>query len=112
MGRAFSLAVGDALAPAERRFLLLTIAGTVLLLLALWLGASLLLAALPLTGFHWLNIAIDVLGSAAALFVAWLVLPAMTILILGFFLDRIIASIEARHYPDLPEPRRIGIGAS
>lgn len=112
MGRAFSLAIADAFAPAERRFLLLTVAGTVLLLLALWAGASWLLAALPLTGIHWLNIAIDVLGSAAALFLAWLILPAMTILMLGFLLDRIVQSIEARHYPGLPEPRRIGIGAA
>jgi CysZ protein len=112
MGRALSLAVADAFAPAERRLLLLTVAGTVLLLLALWLGASLLLAALPVTGLHWLNLVIEVLGSAAALFVAWLILPAMTILILGFFLDRIIQSIESRHYPDLPPPREIGIGPS
>jgi uncharacterized protein involved in cysteine biosynthesis len=33
-------------------------------------------------------------------------------LILGFFLDRVIASVERRHYPDLPAPRTIGIGAS
>lgn len=112
MGRALSLAVADAFAPAERRLLLLTVAGTVLLLLALWLGASLLLAALHVTGLHWLNLVIAVLGSAAALFVAWLILPAMTILILGFFLDRIIQSIESRHYPGLPPPRAIGIGPS
>lgn len=112
MGRAFSLAMADAFAPAERHFLLLTVAGTVLLLVALWLGASWLLAALPMTGIHWLNVAIDLFGSAAALFLAWLLLPAMTILMLGFFLDRIIRSIEARHYPGLPEARRIGIGAS
>lgn len=112
MGRALSLAVADAFAPAERRLLLLTVAGTVVLLLALWLGASLLLAALHVTGLHWLDLAIEVLGSAAALFVAWLILPSMSILFLGFFLDRIIASIESRHYPGLPPPRPIGIGPS
>jgi CysZ protein len=112
MGRALSMAVADALAPAERRLLLFTVAGTVLLLLALWLGASLLLAALHVTGLRWLDIVIEVLGSAAALFVAWLILPAMTILVLGFFLDRIIQSIERRHYPSLPPPRQIGIGPS
>jgi uncharacterized protein involved in cysteine biosynthesis len=106
------MAVADAFAPAERRLLLLTVAGTVLLLLALWLGASLLLAALHVTGLPWLNIVIEVLGSAAALFVAWLILPAMTILLLGFFLDRIIQSIESRHYPGLPPSRQIGIGPS
>jgi uncharacterized protein involved in cysteine biosynthesis len=112
MGRALSLAVADAFASTERRILLLTVAGTIVLLVALWLGASLLIATLHLTGLHWLNIAIDVLGSVAALAVAWLMFPTMTILILGLFLERIIASIEARHYPDLPPPRAIGIHQS
>jgi CysZ protein len=112
MVSALSLAVADALAPAERRLLLLTVGGTIALLIGLWLGASLVIAALHVTGWHWLNIAIDVLGSAATLFVAWLIFPSMAILILGFFLDRVIASVEARHYPDLPPPRAIGIAAS
>ena len=112
MGRAFSLAVADAFAPAERRLLLLTIAGTVALLAALWFGASWLLSTLHVTGLHWLDVAISVLGGAAALVVTWLVFPSVSILILGLFLDRIIASVESRHYPDLPAPRAIGIGAS
>jgi uncharacterized protein involved in cysteine biosynthesis len=112
MGSALSLAIGDAFAPAERRRLLLTIGGTIALLIGLWLGASVVIAALHVTGWHWLNIAIDVLGSIATLFIAWLIFPSMAILILGFFLDRVIASVEARHYPELPAPRAIGIGAS
>lgn len=112
MGSALSLAIADAFAPTERRLLLLTVFGTVLLLIALWLGASVVIAALHVTGWHWLNIAIDVLGSVATLFLAWLIFPSMAILILGFFLDRVIASVERRHYPDLPPPREIGIGPS
>jgi len=109
---ALSQAIADALEPAERRTLLLTILGTAVLLVALVFGASLLVAALHVTGIHWLNLAIDVLGGAAALFIAWLIFPAMAVLILGFFLDHVIASIESRHYPELPEPRRIGIRQS
>jgi len=107
MGRALSLAVTDAF--AERKLLVLTVAGTFLLLIALWLGASMLIAALHVTGLHWLNLAIDVLGSVAALFIAWLVFPTMALLILGFFLDRVIAAVERRHYPGLPEARAIGL---
>jgi uncharacterized protein involved in cysteine biosynthesis len=112
MGSALSLAVADAFAPAERRLLLLTVGGTIALLIGLWFGASVVIAALHVTGWHWLNIAIDVLGSAATLFIAWLIFPSMAILMLGFFLDRVIASVESRHYPELPAPRTIGIGAS
>jgi uncharacterized protein involved in cysteine biosynthesis len=112
MGSALSLALADAFAPAERRLLLLTVGGTIALLIGLWLGASVVIAALQVTGWHWLNIAIDVLGSVATLFLAWLIFPSMAILILGFFLDRVIAEVERRHYPALPAPRAIGIGAS
>ena len=110
MWLALSLAVADAFAPAERRLLLMTIAGTALLLAVLWFGASLLLVGSHVTGLHWLDLAIDLLGSVAALAIAWLIFPTMALLILGFFLDGIIASVESRHYPDLPAPRRIGIG--
>ena len=112
MGSALSLAVADAFAPSERRLLLLTVGGTIALLIGLWLGASVVIAALHVTGWQWLNIAIDVLGSVATLFLAWLIFPSMAILMLGFFLDRVIASVERRHYPDLPAPREIGIGPS
>lgn len=112
MGSALSLAIADAFAPAERRLLLLTIAGTIALLVALWLGASVLLSTLHLTGLHWLDVAINLLGSIATFFFAWLVFPTTAILMLGLFLDRIIASIEARHYPGLAPPRPIGIGQS
>ncbi|HWE72868.1 MAG TPA: EI24 domain-containing protein [Stellaceae bacterium] len=112
MGSALSLAVADAFAPAERRLLLLTVGGTIVLLIGLWFGASVVIAALHVTGWPWLNVTIDVLGSVATLFLAWLVFPSMAILMLGFFLDRVIAEVESRHYPELPAPRVIGIGAS
>jgi uncharacterized protein involved in cysteine biosynthesis len=112
MWKALFLALSDALAPAERQALLLSLVGTLLLLLALWLGASLLLMALHLSGISWLDTVINVLGSLAGLFVAWLLFPAMSMLVLGFFLDRVIASIERRHYPALPPARRIGFAES
>lgn len=107
---ALSLAVADAFAPAERRLLVLTVVGTALLLVALWFGVSLLLVGSHVTGMHWLDLSIDLLGSVAALFVAWLIFPTMALLILGLFLDRIIASVERRHYPELPAPRGVGAG--
>jgi uncharacterized protein involved in cysteine biosynthesis len=112
MGSALSLGIADAFAPAQRRLLLLTVGGTIALLIGLWLGASVVIAALHVTGWHWLNIAIDFLGSVATLFIAWLIFPSMAILILGFFLDRVITAVESQHYPALPAPREIGIGAS
>jgi uncharacterized protein involved in cysteine biosynthesis len=80
------------------------------LLFALCVGAALLLSRLELAGIPWLDTALAIAGSLAALFVAWLLFPAMTLLILGFFLDRVVAAVERRHYPDLPPARQIGMG--
>jgi len=80
------------------------------LLLGLWAAASALLAGTHVSGFAWLDSVLHVLGSLAALFIAWLLFPAMTMLVLGFFLDRVVAAIERAHYPGSSEARRIGIG--
>lgn len=108
MWSAFWLAVADAFAPPSRRALVLTFTGTVVLLAALWIGASLLLSAFHFTGISWLDLAIHLLGGLASLFIAWLLFPATTALILSFFLDSVLSALEAQHYPRLPPPRRIG----
>jgi CysZ protein len=108
----FSLALRDALAPEQRKALLVCLGGTLLLLAVLWVGASFLISAVHLSGISWLDTVIQVLGSLAGLFVAWLLFPAISMLVLGFFIDGVIASIERRHYPGLATARRIGIRES
>jgi CysZ protein len=110
MVSAFSLALGDTFAARQRRFLLLSLGLSLVLLVGLWYGATALLAGAHVTGFAWLNGIIDVLGSLAALFIAWTLFPALTMLVLGLFFDRVAASIERAHYPDLPPARRGGFG--
>ena len=110
MWTAFSLAVSDVFTPAGRRALLLSFGGTVALLVALWAGASVLLTFLHASPFHGLDVIIDVLGSLAALFVAWLLLPSLSILVLGIFLDPFVTAVEHERYPQLPPARRVGMG--
>ncbi|HYM03375.1 MAG TPA: EI24 domain-containing protein, partial [Stellaceae bacterium] len=64
---------------------------------------------LHLVGTAWLDEPIAILGSLAALALAWILFPATTLLMLGLFLDGVIASVERRHYPGLPPPRSIGV---
>src|SRR5215469_6509007 len=110
MWTAFSLAVSDAFTPAGRRALLLSLGGTVALLAVLWVGAATLLTLVHASSFHGLNIVIDVLGGLAALFIAWLLFPSLSILVLGIFLDPFVAAIEHEQYPQLPPARRVGMG--
>jgi len=107
---ALRLAFSDLLRPEQRGPLLISLVSAIALLLALCLGAALLLSRLHLAGIPWLDRTIEIAGSLAALVLAWALFPAMTMLILGFFLDRVVAAVERRHYPELPPARHIGIG--
>jgi uncharacterized protein involved in cysteine biosynthesis len=110
MVSAFFVALADLFAPQQRRVLLLSLLAALALLAALWLGATVLLQLLQFTGFTWLDRIIGVLGSAGALFLAWLLFPAMSAIVMGFFLDRVARAVEQRHYPGLPPPRHQSIG--
>jgi uncharacterized protein involved in cysteine biosynthesis len=107
---ALFLALSDLFAPHQRRILLLSLLYALALLFVLWVGATVLLQLLHLTGFTWLNRIIGVLGSAGALFLAWLLFPAMSAIVMGFFLDGVARAVERRHYPNLPPPRRQSLG--
>lgn len=107
---AFSLALGDVVAPTQRRALLLSLGLALLLLCALWLAATALVMAIHVSGLPGVDTLFHVFGSLAALILAWILFPAMTMVVLGFFLDQVITAIEREHYPGLPPARRIGIG--
>jgi len=107
---ALHLALVDAFQPEQRRAVIASVCLALVLLAALWLGGTFLLAGLDLAGIPWLDRAIDILGSVGALVLAWILFPAMTMLILGFFLDRVLAAVERRHYPELAPARRVGAG--
>jgi uncharacterized protein involved in cysteine biosynthesis len=109
---AFHTAIDDAFAPEQRRVLVLSIALAVALLLALWLGVTALLEEARFAGIGWLDAVIIVLGSLAALVVAWLLFPAMTLLVLGLFLSDVVDAVESRRYPGLGPPRPMGLGAA
>ena len=107
---AFRLAFADLLRPEQRGPILISLVSAVALLVVLCLGAALLLSRLHLAGIPWLDTTIEIAGSLATLVLAWTLFPAMTMLILGFFLERVVRAVERRHYPELPPARHIGIG--
>ena len=112
MHRAFALAIEDAARPAQRRALLLSLLLALGLLTVAWLLLTALLAGVRVAGISWLDSALAALGSVAALALAWMLFPALTLLLLGFFLDGILAAVERQHYPALGPPRRVGLGAA
>ena len=54
---------------------------------------------------EWLT---DIFGVAAAVFLSWLFFPSIASVIVSFFLEDAADAVEAKHYPNLPQPRRQG----
>jgi len=55
---------------------------------------------------EWLT---DIFGIAAVVFLSWLLFPTIASVIVSFFLEDAADAVEAKHYPNLPQPRRQGV---
>jgi uncharacterized protein involved in cysteine biosynthesis len=104
------IALSDLFAPHQRRVLLASLGGTLVLLALLWSGATWLLQLAHLTGFAWLDRGIGVLGSIAAIVLAWLLFPALSAVIVSCFLNGVARAVEQVHYPGLPPARQQSFG--
>ena len=71
-----------------------------------------MLGRLDATGFAWLDAMLTIVGSAAALVLAWLLFPVVVAAALGWFADDVARAVERRYYPDLPPPVGMGVGES
>jgi uncharacterized protein involved in cysteine biosynthesis len=111
MLEALHMAFEDALAPEQRRAIGISLGLALALLAGLWFGADWALSHARVAGIFWLDMLIDIAGGLAALLLAWMLFPALSMLILGFFLDGVVAAIEKRRYPGLGPIRRVGIAA-
>jgi CysZ protein len=109
---AFLAALAEILDPGLRRLLALSVvlAGAVLAALAVGLGW--LLHHTSLFAIWYLDRAVELLGGLAILGLSWLLFPAVATLVLGFFLDRALAVVEARHYPGLKPANRQALPAA
>ena len=96
------LACQDAFAPPQRRALLVSILLSLVVFIVVWIAGTALLEAKHFVDIWWIDKTLALLGSVAVLVLSWLLFPTLVTLILGFFLDGIVARLERRHYPDLP----------
>jgi uncharacterized protein involved in cysteine biosynthesis len=98
--------------PSSRRLVLrsvlLAIGTFALLLIAVTAG----LGQLEATGLGWLDALLTIVGSAAALVLAWLLFPVVIAAALGWFAEDVAIAVERRYYPDLPPAVGMGVGAS
>src|SRR5437667_7863096 len=106
MVAAFLSALSEVLDPRLRRVLVLSLLLAAAVLAALAAGLAFLLDRTTLFDIWYLDRAIELLGGLAILVLTWLLFPAVATLVLGFFLDGAIATVEARRYPGLPPANR------
>lgn len=90
--------------------LLLSLAVSAAVFVALWIGVGVLLANTTLFQTGWLDSAIDVLGGLATVVITWLLFPAVVSATIGLFLENVAEEVERKHYPHLPAVRHQGMG--
>jgi len=96
--------------PLFRRVLLLGMAGSFALYLALYAAIGWGFSRLQLFGIGWADSLTDILGGLTVALLTLMLAPGVVTLVLSFLLEDIARAVEARHYPGLPEPRRQGWG--
>lgn len=93
-------------APPLRRIVGIALALDVACFVGLWLGVAAVLDHAVRFGWRPLDWLANLVAAAGVLGLSWLLFPAVATLIMGFFLDRIAAAVEALDYPANPPPRR------
>ena len=93
-----------------RRVVVLSLGLAVLTFALLWLGIAATLYNTAFFDWRPLNWLVDLLGGFGVLVLSWLLFPAVVTLIMGFYLERVAAAVEARDYPGRGPPRRQPVG--
>ena len=104
------LALSDVFSPPLRSVMLKSLGLTLLLLLALWLAVTALLAwAIDIESYPWLDTAIGILtGLGLLIGLGFLVAPVAS-LFAGLFTDQIAGAMEALHYSFDPPGRELPV---
>jgi uncharacterized protein involved in cysteine biosynthesis len=86
-------------APPMRGVVALSLALAVASFAVLWLAVAAILYHTAFFTWGPLNWVVDLLGGLAVLALSWLLFPAVVTLIMGFYLERVAATVEALDYP-------------
>lgn len=97
--RACQAALGDLVLPGIHAVLLVSILGAAAIFLAGAAGLGWLAAQITVFGVPWLDHALQGLGAATGLALAWLCFPMLVAMVAGSLTDRVAASVERAHYP-------------
>ncbi len=98
--------------PSARRLVLRSVLIAIGTFALLFVAVTAVLANIDATGMAWLDTLLTIVGSAAALVVAWLLFPVVIAAAIGWFAEDVARAVERRYYPDLAPPSGMGVWAS
>lgn len=110
MIKAAFTALADVLSPDFRSILFKAIGLAILLLIAVIAGTVFLLDMLKLAPWGWGNSIIEVVGGLGMAVLAFFMIPAVTALFAGLYLDHIAELVERKHYPQDAPGRELPTG--
>ncbi|WP_119390239.1 sulfate transporter family protein [Taklimakanibacter lacteus] len=116
MIKAAFTALGDVLSPDFRSVLIKAIGLAIALLIAVIAGTVFLLNLLKLAPWGWGNSVIEVVAGLGMTVLAFFMIPPVTALFAGLYLDHIAGLVERKHYPadapgrELPMAKAILLG--
>ena len=116
MIKAAFTAFGDVLSPDFRSVLFKAIGLAIALLIAVIAGTVFLLNMLKLAPWGWGNSIIEVVAGLGMTVLAFFMIPPVTALFAGLYLDHIAGLVERKHYPadapgrELPTLKAIQLG--
>jgi len=102
---AFLRAIADLSAPALRRVVALGLIIAMACFVVLWTAVAVALGQSTFFTWQALDWLVHLLGALAVLVLSWLLFPAVVTIVMGFFLERVAAAVEARNYPGMGPPR-------
>jgi len=103
-------AIGNLSAPPLRRVVGLSLGLALATFAVLWFVVGVIIGHTAWFGWRPLNWLVDIFGALAVAVLSWLLFPAVVTMVIGLFLERIAASVEALDYPGRGPPRRASFG--
>lgn len=110
MIKAAFTALADVLSPDFRSVLFKAVGLAILLLIAVIAGTVVLLDMLKLAPWGWGNNIIEVVAGLGMAVLAFFMIPPVTALFAGLYLDHIAGLVERKHYPQDAPGRQLPTG--
>lgn len=105
-------AFAQTFSPDYRRILLRSIGLAVGLLVALGVGAHYALTYFVALDLRWAQITVDILAAFGIFIGAIFLVPPVTSLVAGLFLDDVAAQVESTDFPNEPQGEALPVGRS